>query len=280
MIAFSPAKINVHLGIGGRRSDGYHEICSWFLKISLQDTISIDLTRETCAVSVEGNREVPLEQDLIFKAANLFYRETAARGGCRIHIEKRIPIGAGLGGGSSNAATVLRSLNLLYGHLLTADDTLRLASRLGSDVPFFMGGPSAIVSGRGDSIAEMPAPRTWWVVVVDPGFAISTKEAYGWLDAEPRQIRSSDLDCRRLRSLVLGPPEKWQFCNAFAPVLYRRYPLLERVCNDLAAAGALHATVSGSGSACFGLFSSREEAERGAAKAGGMRAWLKETLAS
>ncbi|MBN1686412.1 MAG: 4-(cytidine 5'-diphospho)-2-C-methyl-D-erythritol kinase [Spirochaetales bacterium] len=279
MLFLSPAKINVHLGIGGKRPDGYHNICSWFLKVSLYDSIYVNLQPASTSVVIEGNAGVPVKADLMFKAAELFYEESGISGRCIIRIDKKIPIGAGLGGGSSNAATVLMALNHLHGAVLPVDRLYELCSRLGSDVPFFLGGPSAVVSGRGEILREIYPKRSWWVLLVDPGFPISTREAYCWFDTEIEAQQELHPDAEDLRLLIEGPTEKWRFFNAFSPVLYRRYPVLERICAGLASGGAVHAAVSGSGSACFGLFETHAGAVKAVSKFSGMRFWLKETLA-
>ena len=277
---FSPAKINVHLGIGRKRPDGYHGICSWFLKVSLYDSIDVSLYPCALEVRVEGNADVPAKDDLILKAANCFYDETGLPGRCTIRSNKEIPIGAGLGGGSSNAATVLMALNRLHGDVLTSDRLHELSSRLGSDVPFFLGGPSAVVSGKGEILREFCLQRSWWVLLVYPGFSISTREAYGWFDKEVKAAPEFDPDPEELCALAAGPPDRWRFFNAFSPVLYRRYPILRNICNKLVSEGALHASVSGSGSVCFGLFETHATAADASRKIAGLRFWLKETLAS
>lgn len=279
MLFLSPAKINVHLSIGGKRPDGYHSICSWFLKVSLYDAIEVHLQPLDGNIRVEGNSAVPAADDLMLKAASLFYEETGIPGRCAIRVYKRIPIGAGLGGGSSNAATVLMALNRMHGGALPADRLREIGARLGSDVPFFLGGPSAIVTGRGEILQEMRTGCSWWVLLVDPGFPISTREAYRWFDSETDGPRELQPDAESLRLLVDAVPDKWRFFNAFSPVLYRRYPVLEHVCTELTSAGALHASVSGSGSVCFGLFENYRQAEMASSRIAAMRFWLKETLA-
>ena len=294
----SPAKINMHLGVGGPRHDGFHSICSWFLKVKLYDEIDVDTAAHINGISVEGNTAVPPERDLIAKAASLFFRETRLEERCRIRVRKRIPIGAGLGGGSSNAATVLMALNELHNCRLKHEELLKLSLYLGSDVPFFLGGPSAIVTGRGEEIEEISTIRTWWALIVDPGFSISTKDAYAWLDAAAEELkdtragqadrgtaeqeayRLSSLNKAEIRAMAEGNPEKWQFCNDFSPVLYKRYPVLRAICGDLLSAGAIHAGVSGSGSACFGLFESYVNGANAIKNVSDMPFWLKETLAS
>ena len=276
---YSPAKINVHLDIGAIRPDGFHDICSWFLKIALFDVIDIDTEVEFPKVVVEGNHDVPPAEDIMLRAASLFYEETEITPRCTIDIQKSIPIGAGLGGGSSNAATVIMALNRLHGDRLAPSQLQELAARLGSDVPFFLGPPSAVVTGRGERMEPVRNSPSWWVFLVDPGFRVNTKVAFSWFDADGGSGHGFQFDAEQIRRFAEGPPAKWRFFNAFSPVLFRRYPVLEKVCRGLASKGAIHSGVSGSGSACFGIFDSFSKASTVSRAFSGYRFWLKETLA-
>jgi len=280
MALLSPAKLNVHLAVGPKTPDGYHNICSWFLKVSLFDEILVDINGVEPGLHVDGNHDIPFEEDLIVKAASLFYRVSGLFARRRISVRKSIPVGAGLGGGSSNAATVLAALNKLHGDILSCEYLERLALQLGSDVPFFLAGPSAVVTGRGEILKEIRTTRVWWALLVHPGFSIHTGEAYGWFDSDDVASAAEDLNAEKLRKLAEGPPEKWRFYNSFSPVLYRKYPILKNICDNLISAGALHASISGSGSSCFGLFETRAKASKASTKFKNHRFWLKETLAS
>ncbi len=275
----SPAKINMHLDIGSTRDDGYHEICSWFLMVDLHDSIDIDTHVNLPEVVVEGNHDVPRDKDLLYKAASLFYRETGIVSRCVITICKEIPKGGGLGGGSSNAATVLFALNRMHGDSLSPLQLLDLAARLGSDVPFFFGSPSALVTGRGEHLERLRDTGPWWVLIIDPGFYINTKDAFNWFDSDRGCEHGFRNDPENIRRLAEGPPANWCFFNAFSKVLYNRYPVLEHICRDLRLEGAIHASISGSGSACFGIFDSFSKASSASAAFSGYRFWLKETLA-
>ncbi len=286
MTFLSPAKINVHLAVGNCRADGYHPICSWFLKVGLYDEIDVDIDVEESEIVVEGNTAVAVQDDLMAKAARLFYADAGLIPTCRIRIEKIIPVGAGLGGGSSNAATVLLALNHLYGELLSPGKLRELALHLGSDVPFFLGGPSAVVTGRGEIIEEVRARASWNVLIVDPGFSISTRDAYRWLDEERGEAAANEwkhgergMDKEGLKKMIKGNPRNWCFFNDFSTVLYKRFWSLREICSGLLASGALHAGISGSGSACFGLFESAADTANAAKKCADMALWQKETLA-
>jgi 4-diphosphocytidyl-2-C-methyl-D-erythritol kinase len=276
---YSPAKVNVHLDIGALRQDGFHDICSWFLKIGLYDEIDIDTHGELGHVVVEGNLDVPPGEDIIFKASTLFYKETGIVPRCTINVRKVIPIGAGLGGGSSNAATVIMALNRLHSDPLTSVQLQGMAAGLGSDVPFFLGSPSAVVTGRGERTDPVRSPFSWWVLIIDPGFPVSTKDAFRWFDAEGGNRSGFRFDAEKIRCLAEGPSAKWHFFNAFSPVLFRRHPILENICHRLATGGAIHSGVSGSGSACFGIFDSFSTATAASKTFSGYHFWLKETLA-
>jgi 4-diphosphocytidyl-2-C-methyl-D-erythritol kinase len=290
MVFLSPAKINVHLGVGGLRQDGYHDICSWFLMVDLCDNIKIDYGAP--GIDIRGNRDVSVENDLMAKAAKLFYAKVGLAPGCVIRIKKNIPIGAGLGGGSSNAATVLKGLNRLHSSPLDEKQLRELSLKLGSDVPFFLGHPSAIVTGRGEVIEEIRMEKSWWSLIVHPGFSIHTKEAYAWLDEARGENAETDRACgsterqafeltaANIRSMIESGREHWGFYNDFSLVLYLRYPVLKDICDLLFAEGAVHSDVSGSGSTCFGLFETYDEASKAALKLPDMRLWIKETLAS
>lgn len=287
----SPAKINVHLEVGPLRQDGYHEICSWFLMVNLYDRIHIDIEHDMSGIDILGNLDVPVEHDLMAVAAGLFYEQTGFTARCEIRIKKCIPLGAGLGGGSSNAATVLRGLNVLHSYPFEEQQLRQLALQLGSDVPFFLSYPSAIVTGRGEILEEMYVDTSWWAVLVHPGFSIHTKDAYTWLD-EDRKRRSGaektagspaekcNSSAGQIRSIIANKREKWRFYNDFSSVLFPRYPVLKHICGILGEEGAIHTGVSGSGSTCFGLFKTYEEASKASLKLPDMRSWIKETLAS
>lgn len=275
----SPAKVNIHLDIGALRDDGYHDICSWFLKIDLCDLITVEMKKEMKGIEVIGNNQVLTDNDLIFGAAGLFYREAGISPRCVIKVRKEIPIGAGLGGGSSNAATVLVALNHLHKELFDTVTLEQLALQLGSDVPFFLGPPSAVVTGRGEILQGInPGPKRW-VVVVDPGFPISTRDAFMWFEEEGDSKSGFQIDPVQLQHLAEGPPEKWRFFNSFTPVLIRHYPVLETICRDLKSNRALYAGISGSGSACFGIFDDPQKASTAAGAFKGYKFWIKETLA-
>ncbi|MBT3271742.1 MAG: 4-(cytidine 5'-diphospho)-2-C-methyl-D-erythritol kinase, partial [Spirochaetales bacterium] len=210
----------------------------------------------------------------------IFLEHNNVSSGVDIEICKRIPIGGGLGGGSSDAACVLISLNFLCGTGMSREELKPLAAQIGSDVPFFLHGPAALVGGRGEEVESFMPEKTWWVLLVDPGFSISTADAFKWLDEFNDHSSSQDSDFAGLNTELREDNQLGQYYNSFEPILRRRFPSIEIILNVLEKNGAALASVSGSGSLCFGLFNSYEKASRASDVIKGSRIWIKETLAS
>ncbi|WP_319414906.1 4-(cytidine 5'-diphospho)-2-C-methyl-D-erythritol kinase [Marispirochaeta aestuarii] len=261
----SPAKVNLHLEIGGRRNDGFHDLCSLFQIVSLADTITVRSLKDsnnTC--SIHGRFSCVSEDNLICRAYRLFSERYGLKTSVEVTVEKRIPEGAGLGGGSSNAATMLKSLRDLFSVPVDNAELARISAELGSDVPFFCRSPLALVTGRGDKVLPLNKPRTLPLVLVLPDFPVSTADAYRWLDEKrggdyPMLSAGSDY-----ASLYERTPDKWTFFNSFTPVLRERYPLIGQLIDTLLSSQALYADVSGSGSAIFGVFTDEAAARRAA----------------
>ncbi|MDR3020568.1 MAG: 4-(cytidine 5'-diphospho)-2-C-methyl-D-erythritol kinase [Treponema sp.] len=189
---FAPAKVNLHLAVLDRREDGFHNLESLFLAVDFGDTLHFEPIegKNAFEISMEGqNSAIPPEKNIIFNALSLFREKTAFSQGINIHVEKRIPLGGGLGGGSSNAAVTLLALNKLTGAPLARNTLLDMAAALGSDVPFFVSEiPAAWVTGRGEHITPVEAPRVS-LVLVNPGFSSNTAEAFRLL-AEARSRKN------------------------------------------------------------------------------------------
>ncbi len=260
------AKINLDLRVLGERVDGYHDLRTVFQTLALHDTVT--LTRRPGPFAIECRDPlVPTDrQNLVWRAASLFWR-TAFTGRARaegprdvrVCLDKRIPAGAGLGGGSSDAAVTLLALGRLWDLSLDLPTLSRLSARLGSDVPFFLAGGTALGLGRGDDIYPLAElPRTS-VVVVEPAFGVSTVEAYGWYDEE--RVRAPKE--RPRRPLPFGWPA-WatNLRNDLEPPVARHHPAILRIKQELVDAGAVVASMSGSGSAVFGLFDRADAARR------------------
>ena len=257
----APAKVNLFLRVLERRPDGYHEIDTLFQAISLADEVHVELGGSGIRLEVDGPDLGPVVDNLAFRAAESLADAAGWTGGVRIGLAKRIPAGAGLGGGSSDAAAVLRALStaLDFGD---RKRLLRIAAELGSDVPFFLGG-SALARGGGrgeilDSLDALPAAE---LVVVSPPVHVSTAVAYRTLSErrEPGVRRSP------VRPLDWAP-DSWEEVtsvawNDFQPLVCGTHPEVGRALEALETVGAGTALMSGSGSSVFGIFGGREEAE-------------------
>ncbi len=257
----SPAKINWFLKITGRRPDGYHDIHSVMQRIALHDTLHFEES-EGGEIVVESNLGIAMEENLVYRAAGLLKRYARYPGGARIRLTKRIPVQAGLGGGSSNAAATLRGLNRLWRTGLDAPALSGIGARLGSDVPFFLNGPIAAVEGRGEKVTPLPPPeRKTALLIIKPAYGVSTALAYknvsGYsaVDASRQAALMEALDegvLGRLGDVV---------CNDLEGPVFGLYPGLGALKERLLESGAAAALLCGSGSALFGVFASREDAE-------------------
>ncbi len=264
MRVLAPAKVNLHLEVFPPREDGYHPILSLFQSISWYDELVIRSLKEKDTCEIEGEWSIPREENLIWKAVIAFRKVTDLHGGVRIIVKKSIPMGAGLGGGSSDAASTLLGMNQLFGNPLKEEELSDLGATLGSDVPFFCRTSLAIVSGRGERIVPIRGRKDYKVVVVIPPFQVSTREAYQWIDQEkgwtqPRESKTGE----NLETLLLGPIEKWNFFNAFGPVLEDRYPVYREIRRILHETGAIFSSISGSGSSMFGVYGAETDARKG-----------------
>jgi 4-diphosphocytidyl-2-C-methyl-D-erythritol kinase len=267
LILKAPAKVNLHLEIRARRSDGYHEILSIMQSVPLFDTVHIRSLKEKEALRVLCDPPVPGERNIAAAAVDSYRRSCGISSGVEVRIEKRIPVGAGLGGGSSDAAAVLAGLNRMFSEPLDRRRLQELASGLGSDVPFFLGGAAAMVSGRGEAVEPLKPRGDYALLLAYPGISISTSEAYRWFDLEEPpagtvSIAPQDLKYRFERQ----PPESWRFFNSFQRAVESRHPGIARIVSKASESGASLASLSGSGAAVFGVFSNVGEA-RSAARA-------------
>ncbi len=259
----SPAKINLFLKVTGKRPDGYHDLVSLMGCISLSDRVV--LRTGATAISVTCSfPDVPEDRsNLAVRAAELFYEQYPASDRVAIEIEKQIPVGAGLGGGSSNAATVLRGLNKHYGQPFSTDQLIRMGVSIGADVPFFMFGRPALATGIGERLTAFDGLDRWKVVVIYPGFSIPTASVYKKLNLGLTKCEN------HLKSFSLKQngfiPAKHLY-NDLETVVIARYPEIAAVKKKLLENGATGALMSGSGSSVFGLFADARTA-RFAAKA-------------
>ena len=252
----SPAKVNLTLRVLGRRTDGYHDILSLMQRISLCDEMSFSSRADGIVVRCPDSSLPEDEGNIAYRAAAAFFSRTETPPGVEITIRKRIPIAAGLGGGSSNAATTLMTLNEIAGYPLTREELMRMGTDLGADVPFFIFGNTAWASGIGDHLVEAaPLPRLWFVLV-NPGFAVSTKMVYQSLNLglTNQAINYSIPRFCTLEDLIGG------LTNDLEKVTLRRHPVLDHIKTLLLENGARGALMSGSGPTVFGIFTDEESA--------------------
>ena len=248
----APAKLNLFLHVLGRRPDGYHDLQSVFRCISLFDEVHLDYLPSADALTVACNVDLgDPQENLVVRAAELLRQASGTRHGAQIVLKKRIPVGAGLGGGSSDAAAVLVGLNHLWSLNLTDIQLRRIGARLGADIPFFIHGGDAWVSGLGEQIEPLALAESWYVVAY-PNVVIPTVEIF----RDPDLTRDSE-PSTIARFLGSENAEGWH--NDLEAVTIRRYPEVGQLKNWLSSQGT--AKMSGSGSAVFLEAASEAEAQ-------------------
>ena len=257
----APAKVNLFLEILGKRDDGYHEIETIMQEIDLADSLQFEETQE--GVTLECNdKNIPANQDnLVCKAANLILEECGIKKGVLINLEKNIPVGAGLGGGSSDAATTLKALNSLWKVGLNNEELMEFAAKLGSDIPFFINGKTALCRGRGELITPVEVRNRMDYIILFPRVHISTETIYKNLKIDLTKKRkdvSFFLDA--LKYSEVASISKLLF-NRLEEIIFATYPDLLQVKSTLESFGFCGLSISGSGSAFFGLCNDRHQAE-------------------
>ena len=257
------AKINLHLEVLGKRSDGFHDIVSVFAPISLADELLMQRKpdKKECKV-LSPLAELPAE-NTITRAYEEFKNFTGISEGVSVRILKRIPEGAGLGGGSSDAASVLLGLNDMFSADLKEEDLRAIALKIGSDVPFFLGNGAAVVKGRGEEIKRLSLFSDYFGILIYPGIKSATPRAYSLLVRKESEIRKPAFD----PELFCGKDcREWPFFNSFEDVLFNEYPAIKKAKLDLLTYGADFALMSGAGSSVFGLFKDEKTAENAYSK--------------
>ncbi|MCX6841311.1 MAG: 4-(cytidine 5'-diphospho)-2-C-methyl-D-erythritol kinase [candidate division WOR-3 bacterium] len=258
LVLSAPAKINLGLWVGGKRADGFHDIVTIIAPVELADTVTIRRARTGIEVSCDSVEVPSGPGNLAHKAAAAFMEAARINAGCRIRIRKRIPVGGGLGGGSSDAATVLSGLNRLFGSPLSPRRLRLIGASLGSDVPAFLANGPCIARGRGEKLRRIRLPRLD-VILCLPGHPVPTAWAYAELDRRrgPGQgLTRPVISPKILRAAIRrNEPEKVaaQLRNSFEPAVFRRHPALGLAKELLLRHGALAASLSGSGSTVYGL---------------------------
>lgn len=273
VIVEAPGKINLTLEIFGRRPDGYHDIRSVLLPVSLTETITVtDREDEQIHCFTRGDgvntdtlNSLPTESHLAVKAARKMQALCNTTRGCDITITKRIPVGAGMGGGSADAAGVMVALQTLWGNEKSSGALLQTAATIGSDVPALLHGGAVLMEGRGETISPVLQPNQaipppFWLVIVFPGVTVSTRNIYE--KCVPHLTREPQICKNAISSVRDGDVQaasSWVF-NGLQDTVYKLYPETERFSLALRKGGALSSLVSGSGSAVFGLAECQEHA--------------------
>lgn len=248
------AKINLSLDVVGKRPDGYHLLKMIMQSIELADDISVDLAGETIELTCNLPYVPVTEKNIAFKAARAFLKETGLRSGVRIHIEKRIPVAAGLAGGSTDAGAVLLALNELTGFPLSSYRLQEVGLSLGADVPFTMTGGTALCEGVGEIITPLPDFSGHRILLVKPPFGVSTRQVFGDLqiDRIHRHPHTEELTT----AIGNGDPRAVaaNLGNVLENVTLSRHPVLRQIKAELLRRGALGSLMSGSGPTIFGIF--------------------------
>ena len=250
--ARSTAKLNLTLKITGTRPDGYHLLDSLFCSVDLHDKLTITPGQDAC--STVCSPEQPIVNNLATRTALLFYQQAGISGGCRIRLEKRIPMEAGLGGGSGDAAAVLKALNDHFGHPFSEEALFALALQLGADIPFALKGGLARVTGIGETHTHLHMRRSFSFVIAKPAQGLSTQQMYACYDASPSGLPiDNDAFYRALLALD-GAAMRAYGGNDLQPAAEKYLPIIAQLQDKLYQSGALYASMTGSGSAVFGLF--------------------------
>jgi 4-diphosphocytidyl-2-C-methyl-D-erythritol kinase len=259
----TPAKINWFLSITGKRNDGYHNILSLMQCIGLYDELAF---ADADGLDLISDMDIPQEENLVCKAASALGKRSSCDKGAKISLKKNIPSGAGLGGGSSDAACTLKGLNLLWELNLGSTELFSIAAEIGSDVPFFLQGPCALIEGRGEILKPLKVLFPAILLLVKPSVSVSTAWAYASYDARLK-LTKKPIDIK----LFIQALNRQDFASLDALInndleyaVAERYPVIKDIKTRLMQAGAMLSAMTGSGSAVFGVFQNRKKAEKAA----------------
>jgi 4-diphosphocytidyl-2-C-methyl-D-erythritol kinase len=255
----APAKLNIRLKVTGRRPDGYHDLVSIMVPVDVFDLVTLDVVPEGISLSCRGLPVPPDETNLAVKAARAFFSRTGLGQGVAIQLEKRIPVAAGMGGGSSDAASALLLMNTLWGRPLSAEELHETARTLGADVPFFIACKPAIARGIGEILDPIPDWPEFRYVIVTPRIHVSTSWVYGNL----RLNKLTRNEYLHINDLLREKPEAIARIleNDLESVTSARFPVIETIKHLLLDSGAEGALMTGSGPSVFGVFTSLGQAE-------------------
>jgi len=255
------AKINLTLDILGKRPDGFHEVAMVMQSIGLHDTLTMEKTDGEIALSINVPWLKADEKNLAWRAAELVRQEYGLTGGVRMELTKRIPIAAGLAGGSADAAAVLKGMNELYNLQMSEARLCELGARLGSDIPFCLMGGTMLATGRGEVLTRLADMPETWVVLAKPRISVSTAWAYQNYDEQGAEKHPDNEAIRKAiargnRKAVAG-----LLCNVLESVTIKKYDVIADYKQMMLDKGAMASMMSGSGPTVFGLARSREQAE-------------------
>ncbi len=262
IIEKAPAKINLGLDIMGKRSDGYHDLSMIMVSVDLNDYISVYKTEEKEIVVESNNHRMPLNaRNDVFKAAKLIRDAYGIESGVKIILEKSIPICAGLGGGSTDAAATIRALDKLWQLNLSKEEKVSIGFEIGSDVPYCLDGGCSFVSGKGEIVQQLDCKLSAWVVLVKPDFGISTRTVFPEIDCAT--ISRVDIDA--LKDALLMDDYKRMIeamGNSLEDVTIKRKPFIQKIKHRMMKCGADIALMTGSGPTVFALCQSEKKADR------------------
>ncbi len=262
------AKINLYINVIGRRDDGFHDISTVMHSVSLCDEVTVTLNgmgRKNIRVFLDGNKRLPTDgKNLAFAAADLFLSRGALNADISIKLNKRIPVSAGLAGGSSDAAATLRAMNRLFKRPFSDKALLTMAEALGSDVPYCLLGGTALCEGRGERITRIPSEICLHTVIASSGEHISTPRAYAMLDEIHGSFSLTD-EQDRMQKAVLEcvkneDPRELRLYNMFEDAVLPLCPIAEALRTRIMELGALQSMMSGSGPSVYGIFESEDKA--------------------
>lgn len=259
------AKINIGLDVLRRRADGYHEVKMIMQTVDLYDELILEKTPQAGISLQTDNEELPAGSDnLVCRAAELLFREHGTEGGVRILLTKRIPIAAGMAGGSSDAAAAMRGLNRLFGMGYSVSRLQELGVKLGADIPYCIVGGTMLSEGIGEKLTPLPAPPEAFLVIAKPDINVSTAFVYGNLHADTLPYHP-DID-GMARALGEGSLQGItdRLGNVLETVTVKEYPVIDRIKTRMRECGAENALMSGSGPTVFGIFREKEKARQAA----------------
>lgn len=259
---FAPAKVNLFLDVLNKRADGYHDLGTVFQTLDMGDFLSAEKNSSgEITLSYNVSQDYPVEKDLVFRAAKLLQETTNTSCGAKLYLEKLMPLGAGLGGGSADAAAALRLLNRIWETKLSGEELEKLGAKLGADVPFLVQGGAAFAEGIGEILTPTSVEFPKAVLVATPHCAVPTKDAYAGV------VPSGENRWNAFKSNWNGTLS-FEFYNKFEESVFPKYPIIQDLKNKLENSGAFKTLMSGSGASVFALFDSKTLAETALEKLG------------